>query len=97
MRVVERIVEHYDAQEVQFGRVYRWCPERLVVECDCGQQMILKRTDLISSGATTCECGADHAGTIRKELVLQPSDEDHEAVHHPWRYWRSSMDTGIPY
>ena len=27
MRVIERIEGHYEAQEVEFGRVYRWTPE----------------------------------------------------------------------
>jgi hypothetical protein len=27
MRVIERIEGHYEAQEVEFGRVYRWTPK----------------------------------------------------------------------
>jgi hypothetical protein len=32
MEVIERTKGHYDVQEVQFGTVYKWCPERVVVE-----------------------------------------------------------------
>ena len=97
MRVVERIAEHYDAQEVEFGRVYKWCPELVVVECDCGERVTLKRADLIGSKVTACECGADLAAGIREELVPQLPHQDYEAAHHPWRYRYSSADTGIPY
>jgi hypothetical protein len=24
-------------------------------------------------------------------------DEDYEAHHHPWRYWYTTKDTGIPF
>ena len=33
MRIVERIPAHYEAQEVEFGKSYKWCPEQVVVEC----------------------------------------------------------------
>ena len=38
MQVIERVAEHYDTQEVEFGRTYRWCPECVVVECKCGKR-----------------------------------------------------------
>ena len=41
VKVIERSVERYEVQEVEFGRVYKWCPECVVVECDCGDMMIL--------------------------------------------------------
>jgi hypothetical protein len=98
VRVVERIAEHYDVQEVEFGRVYRWCPERVVAECDCGERVSLKRADLIGSKVTACdECGADLAAGIREESAPRLPNRDYEAAHHPWRYWHSSADTGIPY
>ncbi len=28
MQVIERTEGHYDVEEVEFGTVYRWCPER---------------------------------------------------------------------
>jgi hypothetical protein len=36
VQVIERVAEHYDTQEVEFGIIYHWCPECVVVECKCG-------------------------------------------------------------
>ena len=85
MQVIERVAEHYDAQNMEFGRIYKWCPERVVVECKCGKRMTLKRFDLIEAGAY-CECGMEHTASVREEVVIQLLDEDYEAHHHPWRY-----------
>jgi hypothetical protein len=96
MRVIERVAEHYDAQETEFGRIYRWCPECVVVECKCGRRTHLKRSDPIDAGAD-CECGMEHTDSVREELVIRLLDEDYEAHHHPWRYWRTTRDPGIPF
>jgi hypothetical protein len=37
-RVIERVAEHYEAQDVELGRIYRWCPGSVVVECKCGER-----------------------------------------------------------
>ena len=91
MQVIEHLEEHYEVQEVPFGRVYNWCPESAVVECDCGESTIFKTSTLTSSVAV-CECGADHMAGLQEELQShQPEElgqklEDHEAIHHPWRH-----------
>ncbi len=89
MAIVERTQGHYDVQEVEFGRVYRWCPERVVVDCTCGQRLIL------TSSTTTCRrCGADHATSIREVSAAEPlGDED----IHPWRYAEDHADSGLPF
>ena len=97
MRIIERVAEHYDTQVVEYGRVYRWQPESVVVECSCGKRMTFERSELIGSTVTTCECGKDSTATIREKVVIQLLDEDYEAHHHPWRYWHTTKDTGIPY
>jgi hypothetical protein len=84
MRVIERLAEHYDVQELPFARVYRWTPEDVVVECKCGKRMTHKRSELIGSEVTSCGCGEDHAARIREELVIELIDEEYEAHHHPW-------------
>ncbi|MCA1730008.1 MAG: hypothetical protein LC751_11565 [Actinobacteria bacterium] len=94
MKVIERLEGYYEAQEIAFGVVYRWCPERVVVECRCGKRATHKRSDLISSDIV-CECGANTA-TIREELVIEELDED-EVIRHPWRYAGDREDAGIPY
>ena len=88
MRIVERIAGHYDAEEVEFGRVYTWHPECVVAECECGRRATLKRSDVVEDSVTACECGQDYTARIREELVSDPLDEEDKAVH-PWRYWHT--------
>ncbi len=78
MEVIECTKGHYEVQEVQFGTVYRWCPERVVVECYCGQRTTLTRLESVCP-----KCGADHAATVQQELAgYQEGDE----TMHPWHY-----------
>ena len=96
MKIIERVAEHYDVQEVEFGKAYLWRSEDVVVECQCGKRMTLKRSDLVDAGAD-CECGMEHTDSVREEVLDRLPDEDYEAHHHPWRYWHTTRDTGIPY
>lgn len=95
MKIVERIPAHYETREVEdLGRVYRWCPEQVVVECDaCGRRMGFKRSHLITS-IVTCECGERGTAGIREELIVERLAQDERI--HPWRYWRSEANAGIP-
>ena len=97
MRIVERIPAHcYEAQEVEdLGRAYRWCPEQVVLECgSCGTRKSFKRSNLITS-IVTCECGARSSAGVREELLIEKLAEEDEVVH-PWRYWHTPADAGIP-
>ena len=96
MKIVERIPDHYDVQEVEsIGRVYRWCPEQVVLECGaCGTTGTFKRSDLINNSLVTCECGARCSASVREELIVEKLAE--EEYVHPWRYWRSPSNAGIP-
>ena len=86
MKIIERVAEHYDTQEVEFGRTYIWRPESVVLECSkCAKNMTLTRTDLIHT-QPECECGRGHTARVREEVVIQLVDEEYEAHHHPWRY-----------
>jgi hypothetical protein len=87
VKVIERSGGRYEVQEVEFGRVYRWCPECVVIECDCGEMTILT-----PSGAT-CRCGADHIALIRGELDRRLGDEE----LHPWRYAKEREGAGLPF
>ena len=78
MQVVERTEGHYDVQEVEFGTVYRWCPECVVVECDCGERPTLTRLESICP-----ECGADHAAIIREDLAIRRVGDE---TIYPWHY-----------
>src|SRR4051794_4464868 len=55
MAVVECTEGRYEAHNGEFGKIYRWCPECLLVKCDCGE------TTTLDDSYTTCVwCGADH-------------------------------------
>ncbi len=87
--MVERLEGRYEVQEVEFGRVYKWCPECLVVECECGERLTL------TSSITVCHrCGVDHATVVREELDARRSDDE---TLRPWRYAGDHEDVGLPY
>jgi hypothetical protein len=88
MRMIEHFGEHYNVQEMPFGRIYRWSAEQVVFECKCGKKITLKRAEIIGSDVSSCECCKDNTARIREELIFQLLDEEeeYEAHHHPWRY-----------
>jgi hypothetical protein len=94
MQVIERLEAHYEVQEVPFGRSYQWCPECIVVECDCGERLVFKLSALTDFWAV-CECGVDLTTDIQEKLQEHQPDvrgqmlEDHETTQHPWLH-----DTG---
>ena len=60
---------------MSYGRAYVWCSECVVVECDCGEILILTASESV------CLCGTDHEALVRETAALgQPSDE----APHPW-------------
>ncbi|HET7479910.1 MAG TPA: hypothetical protein VFJ72_10405 [Rubrobacteraceae bacterium] len=73
MRVIEREKEHYEVQEVPYGKVYSWRPERILFECDCGETLAWMVP------VTVCRCGAKHTGIALKE---GPPPDEH--TRHPW-------------
>jgi hypothetical protein len=77
VKLIERVQAHYEVQDLEMGKVYKWCPERALVECTCGEQLTL------SAFKTTCpECGTDHADIVEEVLVARQEDKG----DHPWRY-----------
>ena len=63
MKVIEYLEGYYTAQEEPFGVAYKWSPERVVIECECGARPTLTSFASICSG-----CGIDHALSTRQEL-----------------------------
>ena len=91
-KVIERVEAHYEVQGLEFGRVYRWRPGSVRLECDCGET-----PDLTASGSTCEGCGEEHARLVREGLGERPSEVD-ERVLHPWRYsGESDSSTSLPY
>jgi len=91
VRVIERIGERYEVQEVEFGRVYKWCPECVVIECDCGEMTIL------TPSMAMCRCGADHTALVREELLSRGIRSLGDKVLHPWRYAKNREGAGLPF
>jgi DNA-directed RNA polymerase subunit RPC12/RpoP len=97
VKIIERIPAHYETQEVvqDLGRVYRWCPEQVVLECGaCGTRKTFERSTLITTLVRCEECGSRCSARVREELVLEKLAE--EEYIHPWRYWRTKENAGIP-
>ena len=85
--VIEHVEGHYETHSMSYGQAYIWCPECVVVTCDCGEMVIL------SASETQCGCGIDHE-TLFRETTASLSLR-HEASH-PWdqeyREWRERQD-----
>jgi hypothetical protein len=77
--VIECTEGHYEVRETSYGEAYIWCPECVVVECDCGQRLVL------STSETACSCGRDHATLIWKMLATQSASHPWEAEYDRWR------------
>jgi hypothetical protein len=89
VKTIECTQGHYEAQDVEFGRVYRWCPESVVVECNCGERPAL------TWSMSTCDgCGADHAAAVREELAARWLADE---AAHPWRYARERENASLPF
>jgi hypothetical protein len=102
MRILERLAGHYEAQDVQFGKVFVWRPESVVAECECGKRATYERPEIDSGSVSTCECGKDHMSRIRQELGVEllndEGKEEEDKRLHPWRYWHTTnKDSGIPF
>ena len=78
MKVIECTEGGYEVQDVPFGKVYKWRPEKVIVECECGQRLTLTTLE------TTCGwCGVDHKATVQQELEAHQLEDE---ARHPWRY-----------
>jgi len=77
--VIEYTEGYYEVQETSYGEAYVWCPERVVVRCDCGERPVL------SASHTICDCGADHTALIRKVLASQRAPHPWDAEYDEWR------------
>ena len=86
-RNIENIEAHYETREVPFGRSYEWHPEYIIVECDCGQKLLITGT----SNLPTCpECGVDYSSLVRdiRRRESRLGDED----ERPWHYDEPSQE-----
>jgi hypothetical protein len=77
--MIERTEGHYEVQKSSYGEAYVWCPECVVVECDCGERPVL------SASGTVCDCGTDHAALVREVLASRSAPHPWDAEYHEWR------------
>ena len=73
--MIEFTEGHYEVQKTSYGEAYVWCPECVVVGCDCGESVAL------TASKTVCSCGADHAALVREVLASRQASE---STVHPW-------------
>ena len=73
MRVIERKKEHYEVQEVPYGKVYSWRPEHVSFECDCGETLEW------TGGSAQCRCGTSY-----EEFGCQRVEKEDEEAYQPW-------------
>jgi len=85
--VIECIEGHYEVQKTSYGEAYVWCSEGVVVECDCGERLVL------STSETICSCGVDHAALVREKLASRKASD---GAPHPWeaeyQQWRRKQE-----
>jgi hypothetical protein len=77
--VIECIEGHYEVEETSYGHAYTWRPEHVVVECDCGERVVLTASE------TVCSCGADHAALVWESLASQKAPHPWDAEYGEWR------------
>lgn len=77
-RVVERVEPHYAVEEVPYGKVYRWCPGCLVIECGCGEELILPGSERCSG------CETDYADIPWEMMVEEPKSGGEPKGYAPW-------------
>lgn len=79
VQILEHVNAHYEVQGLEMGTVYKWCPESLMIECECGEKPTLTVSRTACSG-----CGADHTGLTEEVLDIRQEDK----VEYPWRSLR---------
>ncbi len=89
-RLIERTEGHYEVQKTSYGEAYVWCPGCVVVECDCGERVVLTASEAV------CRCGVDHVALVREEPASRRLSE---RTSHPWdaeyQEWRKEQDAHL--
>lgn len=84
-KVIERVEAHYEVEDLPMGKVYRWCPESVVVVCE----HCTKTTTLTTSKRACAECGANYQALLEEVgLEASPAEQEKAEVAHLWRSLR---------
>ena len=87
-RIEKATPAHYEIHEVPFARSYEWHPEHVIVECDCGQKLLLTGT----SNLPSCpRCGLDY-GSLVHEIRRREKRQLRDEGKHPWHYDEQSQE-----
>jgi hypothetical protein len=88
LTAIERSKGHYEVQELDFGRVYRWRPEHTDPKCECGE-----RLNVVAEVACL-RCRANPTATI---TAVPAAGRSEDRTLHPWRYDAGDLkDAGLP-
>ena len=87
-QIIERVKAHYEVQAVEMGTVYIWCPESIVIECDCEQTLTIEDAEV----ASCPRCGAEHTGVARElggkpPLAEEEEEEAYRLVRREYAAW----------
>ena len=64
--MIEYVEAGYEVEEVEFGKVYKWHPAHIVLECQCGERLSL------SASTPSCgECASDHVLAVKASRRYQ--------------------------
>ncbi len=91
-KVIERVQAHYEVQDVEMGKVYRWHPESVVVECYCS-----KESTLTASKNACSECGADHRTIVEEVMEASHGDEGYHPGRNSYSSEEEREDSGLPF
>ena len=91
-KIIVRIEAHYEVEEVELGKVYKWHPAHIVLECQCGERLAL------SASTTSCvECASDHVLAVKALKEVSTDKHQSDQTLHPWRYSEKGEDGGLPF
>ena len=82
-KIVERSEARYETYEVPFGKSYKWQPAHIVLQCSCGEKVILTKAS--SATVIICRrCGAEHTGFVQDALEQEEEVRLPDTHSHPW-------------
>lgn len=84
--IIRQTEGHYEVEKVPYGKDYTWCPDCVVVQCDCGERLEL------TASQTACECGADHLSLVRGELGSRKETGEDPRLEEEHNRWRETRD-----
>ena len=106
LQIVESTAGHYEAQDVELGKVFTWVSANALLECDCGQLFTTTET------TTACpKCSTEYREVVRElrgkalteEEAYYPTHREYEKwmkdeeshYRHPERLYSEGLFSGL--